>query len=152
MSVLHFPHIRKPEHKIQNVNVLYQDKASLGQQMADRVARIVGSWRFIIFQTILLLIWIIINTIAISMAWDPYPFILMNLVLSTQAAFTAPIIMMSQNQQAIKDRIDAQNDYMINQKSEQEIEIILEQLTAQNEALRLIYEKIEQLEGKQNQS
>lgn len=147
---LHFPHIIKPAHQLQDVNALYQDKETLGQRMADRVASLVGSWRFIIFQSILLVIWIIINTIAITMAWDPYPFILMNLVLSTQAAFTAPIIMMSQNRQAVKDRIEAHNDYMINQKSEQEIEMIMAQLTAQNQALQQIYQKLEQLEQKQS--
>ena len=69
----------------------------LGQRVADRVAAIVGSWRFIIIQTTLLLAWIALNVVAYVQHWDPYPFILLNLVLSFQAAYTAPIIMMSQN-------------------------------------------------------
>lgn len=147
MARLHFPEIKRPQLTIASFKEIY-DSSTLGERAADRIANLVGSWKFIIFQSILLVIWIIANTAAIAFAWDPYPFILMNLVLSTQAAFAAPIIMMSQNRQAAKDRMEAHNDFLIDQKAEQEIGMILEQLQAQNEALKLIYERLEAIENK----
>ncbi|MFT4090521.1 MAG: DUF1003 domain-containing protein [Asticcacaulis sp.] len=95
---------------------------SLGDRMADSVASMVGSWRFIIIQSILLFGWIVLNVVAWVKAWDPYPFILLNLVLSFQAAFTAPIIMMSQNRQSDVDRKKAEIDYGVNVKAEADIE------------------------------
>ena len=97
---------------------------TLGARFADGVAATVGSWRFIIIQSVLLVIWIILNAIAWQYRWDPYPFILLNLALSFQAAYTAPIIMMSQNRQAEIDRRNQQSDYEVNQKAELEIELL----------------------------
>jgi len=97
---------------------------SLGDRLADRVAATVGSWRFILIQTGLLLVWIALNVSAVILHWDPYPFILLNLLLSFQAAYTAPIIMMSQNRQADIDRERAENDYHVNVKAELEIELL----------------------------
>lgn len=140
MRKLNFPEPFKHTHApVRNVNELFDEQASVGARAADQVAAVVGSWRFIIIQSFLLMIWIILNSIAWMYHWDPYPFILMNLVLSTQAAFTAPIIMMSQNRQAAKDRIEAHNDFIVNQKAEAEIRAILEHLAAQDEALTAIY-------------
>ncbi|WP_285057624.1 DUF1003 domain-containing protein [Pedobacter ginsengisoli] len=102
-------------------NLLHPAKEQLtsGQQISDKVARFGGSWKFIIFFTILLSLWIIYNVTAInSRAFDPYPFILMNLILSCIAAFQAPIIMMSQNRKEEKDRMRSENDYLINLKAE----------------------------------
>ena len=96
--------------------------STLGERVADRVAIIVGSWTFIIVQSICLMLWIMLNLVAWFRAWDPYPFILLNLVLSFQAAFTAPIIMMSQNRQSAVDRMKAELDYHVNVKAELEIE------------------------------
>lgn len=96
----------------------------LGDRVADRLAAIVGSWRFIIIQSVLLGLWIVINVVGWIRAWDPYPFILLNLALSFQAAYTAPIIMMSQNRQAAVDRHNAETDYKINVKAELEIELL----------------------------
>lgn len=96
----------------------------LGDRLADRVAATVGSWRFIIIQAALLILWIVANLFAWWSAWDPYPFILLNLVLSFQAAFTAPVIMMSQNRQGDIDRMNAQHDYEVNTKAELEIELL----------------------------
>lgn len=90
--------------------------------MADTVASTVGSWRFIIVQSILLSFWIILNVIATIKHWDSYPFILLNLMLSFQAAYTAPIIMMSQNRQSTIDRERAEHDYQVNVKAELEVE------------------------------
>lgn len=96
----------------------------LGNRVADLVAAVVGSWRFILIQSGLLLAWLAGNALSGRDAWDPYPFILLNLLLSFQAAYTAPIIMMSQNRQAEIDRERAENDYKINIKAELEIELL----------------------------
>ncbi len=101
-----------------------EETRSLGERVSDKVAATVGSWRFIIIQSVLLVIWMVINVIGFVQAWDPYPFILLNLVLSFQAAYTAPIIMMSQNRQSGIDRQAAQNDYDVNLKAELEIELL----------------------------
>ena len=95
-----------------------------GQKIADTVAATMGSWRFIIIQSGILLIWIILNITAYVKQWDPYPFILLNLALSFQAAYAAPFIMMSQNRQQDIDRKQAENDYQINIKAELEIELL----------------------------
>jgi uncharacterized membrane protein len=95
-----------------------------GQRLADRVATTVGSWRFILIQSTAITCWITGNVLVGQGAWDPYPFILLNLLLSFQAAYTAPAIMMSQNRQSELDRREAQNDYEINVKAELEIELL----------------------------
>ena len=100
----------------------------LGERISDRLTALVGSWRFIIIQSCLLVLWIAANIWAWAGGWDPYPFILLNLVLSFQAAYTAPIIMMSQNRQAELDRHNAANDYKINIKAELEIELLHQKL------------------------
>ncbi|CAM4396353.1 DUF1003 domain-containing protein [Flavobacterium terrigena] len=98
------------------------DKLTKGQMISDKVANFGGSWAFIISFFIVLIVWIIFNTLALkNFAFDPYPFILMNLILSCIAALQAPIIMMSQNRQEEKDRKRSENDYLINLKSELEI-------------------------------
>ncbi len=118
-----------------NVNDLFEKKKTVGQRASDKIATIVGSWKFIILQSIFLFCWGVLNVTAYINHWDPYPFILMNLFLSLQAAYTAPILMMSQNRMAEKDRIEAHNDYEVNLKTEEEVRIILEHLSAQNDAL-----------------
>ena len=95
-----------------------------GQRIADSVAATMGSWRFIIIQSIILLLWIALNVTAFVEQWDPYPFILLNLALSFQAAYAAPFIMMSQNRQQDIDRRAAENDYQVNIKAELEIEAL----------------------------
>lgn len=92
-----------------------------GEYFSDRIAATVGSWRFIIIQSGLLLLWLLLNATAWVAHWDPYPFILLNLVLSFQAAFTAPIIMMAQNRQSDIDRHKAQLDYDVNLRAELDI-------------------------------
>jgi len=93
-----------------------------GQRLADKLALGMGSWPFIIGQTILILIWIILNIIGFIYHWDPYPFILLNLLFSVQAAYAAPIIMMAQNRQAERDRHQASDDYKTNVEAKKEIE------------------------------
>ena len=111
-----------------------------GALIADWVAKTVGSWRFIIIQSGVLAIWIFLNLIAVIAHWDPYPFILLNLVLSFQAAYAAPIIMMSQNRQSEIDRRHAEHDYRINVKAELEIELLHNKIDAlrEQEILQLI--------------
>ena len=94
---------------------------TLGEYFADRIAAIVGSWRFILVQSALLALWLVLNVVAWVTHWDPYPFILLNLVLSFQAAFTAPILMMAQNRQSAIDRHKAQLDYDVNLRAELDI-------------------------------
>jgi uncharacterized membrane protein len=120
---------------IANMNDLENEMLTKEHRAADFVVRVMGSWKFIVTQTILLVFWSILNIIAFFEHWDPYPFILLNLILSLQAAYAAPIIMMSQNRQAARDRIEAHNDYLINLKSEQEISVILEKLEVQNKMI-----------------
>ena len=103
-------------------------RPSLGERLADTVAATVGSWRFIVIQSALLGAWIIGNSLAGRSAWDPYPFILLNLLLSFQAAYTAPIIMMSQNRSADLDRDRATADYQVNIRSEAEIALLHEKI------------------------
>lgn len=99
-----------------------EEKSTNGDKLSDKVARFGGSWRFIIIFSVILFVWILLNSILPKgTIFDPYPFILMNLVLSTIAALQAPIIMMSQNRQEVKDRKRAENDYLINLKSELEV-------------------------------
>ena len=139
MKIIKFPAPFQHKHPpIKNVNELLAEGGTSGQRSADWVARNIGSWKFIIIQSLLLTVWVILNVTAFIYHWDPYPFILMNLILSLQAAYTAPIIMMSQNRQAERDRIDAHNDYQTNLKSEEEIRAILSHLEAQDEALTQI--------------
>jgi uncharacterized membrane protein len=104
-----------------NVNVVEEEQMTLGQRVADKVADTIGSWPFIITQTIILVIWIILNVTAWINRWDPYPFILLNLMLSFQAAYSGPVIMMSQNRQSDKDRLAAEIDHQVNTKAELEI-------------------------------
>jgi len=104
-----------------NVAEEFEDHLTMGQRIADRVAETMGSWTFIIIQSTILIAWIVLNVIAYMNHWDPYPFILLNLGLSFQAAYAAPIIMMSQNRQAEKDRMQTRNDYEVDLKAEMEI-------------------------------
>jgi uncharacterized membrane protein len=106
-----------------------QDDRSFGQRLADKVATFGGSWTFIISFALFLLVWISVNIVWLSnKGFDPYPFILLNLILSSLAAIQAPVIMMSQNRQETKDRERAQKDYMVNLKSELEIRMLHEKI------------------------
>jgi len=97
---------------------------TMGQKIADQVAATMGSWPFIIIQSLILFVWIVLNVTAYIKQWDPYPFILLNLALSFQAAYAAPFIMMAQNRQQDIDRKEAENDYQVNIKAELEIELL----------------------------
>jgi uncharacterized membrane protein len=116
-------HIAKRVNVSQNVNTVLAAKETFGERLADRVAQLGGSWGFIIVFTGMLLAWVLMNTIVLVDAgkFDPYPFIFLNLILSMVAALQAPVILMSQNRQAARDRLAAGLDYEINLKAELEI-------------------------------
>lgn len=138
---------------VRNVNESFDQQLTYGQRIADRVASVVGSWPFIIVQTIILIAWIIANVVLVAThrkdtAWDPYPFILLNLVLSFQAAYTGPIVMMSQNRQAEKDRLMMLSDYETNVKAEEEIKVLMRHLIFQDGYIAAMREQVRVLENK----
>ena len=100
----------------------HTDTSTIGERLSEKVAKIMGSWEFIIWQSIIVFLWMILNIVAFASHWDPYPFILLNLLFSTQAAYAAPIIMMSQNRQSERDRHQALEDYETNVTAKEEIE------------------------------
>jgi len=133
-----------------NLNVIYEDAATPGQRLADHVAAVGGSWGFIIGFGVVIALWALLNTVILaSDAFDPYPFIFLNLMLSLLAAIQAPVIMMSQNRQAARDRIAANHDYEVNLKAEIEIAALHEKLDRiRSEDLALLTERVEQAVGK----
>ena len=113
----------------QNIEPVMEEQATLGQRVADNIAVFGGSWTFIIIFFSFLLVWMLINIVAMaSRAFDPYPFILLNLILSCLAAIQAPIIMMSQNRKETKDRARSEQDYKVNLKAELEIRLLNEKI------------------------
>ncbi|MFD1417525.1 DUF1003 domain-containing protein [Companilactobacillus keshanensis] len=126
--------LARDNYVTRNINETMHGKLTKGQHLADIVARFGGSWGFIITFVVILIVWMGINVSHfLGVNFDPYPFILLNLFLSCIAAIQAPIIMMSQNRQADRDRFDAENDYRTNTKSEMEIRILHEKIDQMNE-------------------
>jgi uncharacterized membrane protein len=111
-----------------NTNIDHDKALTFGERLADRVASFGGSWTFMIIFAAVLLFWVALNSVMLSKGFDPYPYILLNLFLSMLASIQAPIIMMSQNRQAAKDRLDAAHDYEVNLKAEIEIMALHEKL------------------------
>lgn len=128
---------------------IHTEKLSFGQRLADSVANGMGSWTFIIGQTIFVIIWMALNVVGFIRHWDVYPFILLNLIFSTQAAYAAPIIMMAQNRQSQRDRVQAQDDYRCNLEAKQEIESLQLQLNKiETEKLDKIMAMLEEMKKK----
>ncbi len=125
--------LRDARRDQRDVRQLRRQSLTAGQRFADAVTGLVGSWRFIIVQSTILVLWIAANVIGWIGHWDPYPFILLNLALSFQAAYTAPFILMSQNREQEIDRQAAQDDYRINVKAELEIELLHQKIDALRE-------------------
>lgn len=126
---------------------------SFGERVSDRVAGVVGSWRFVIIQSVVMVAWLALNIVAWTEHWDPYPFILLNLVLSFQAAYTAPIILMSQNRQSAIDRDAAEHDYDVNLKAELEIELLHQKLDLlREEEIGRLIQIIKRLEARLSNS
>ena len=105
-----------------------------GERLADAVAAQIGSWRFLIIQSILVLLWIALNLIGLAAKWDPYPFVLLNLLFSVQAAYTGPVLLLSQNRSAQRDRIMAEHDYVTNEKAEGLVEALLSEVLRNSQA------------------
>lgn len=134
-----------------NINEFENKNVSLGQKAADNIASFGGSWTFIIGFVVIIIVWITSNTILLSQkAFDVYPFILLNLVLSCLAALQAPIIMMSQNRQSQKDRLTASNDYLVNLKSEiiiedlhKKLDVLIEKQKEDKKNIELLLRKID---------
>jgi len=123
--------------------------STFGQKLADSVATGMGSWRFIIIQTVIVAVWMGLNVLGFVQHWDPYPFILLNLLFSTQAAYAAPIIMMAQNRQSDRDRAQAQADYQTNLDAKMEIEALQKHLSLiETEKLDKIIRMLEEMKKK----
>ncbi len=110
------------------VNIQHQTKASAGDRAADKVAAKFGSWSFLGYMTALIIVWISANAVAWGLSWDPYPFILLNLVFSTQASYAAPVILLAQNRSADRDRLQAEHDFAVNERAEAKIDLLLRHL------------------------
>jgi uncharacterized membrane protein len=130
----------------QNINRSHKGNLKFGDKIADKMAEFAGSWVFIISFMTVLFSWILINILLLKKAFDPYPFILLNLILSCIAAMQAPVIMMSQNRQEQKDRLRAENDYKVNLKSEIIVEDLHVKIDNILENQNIIMEKINSLE------
>jgi uncharacterized membrane protein len=152
-------HFVKRLHISRDTTQEYQKKLSFGQRLADKVAAFGGSWTFIIIFAVILVSWIGLNSLILarlSASFDPYPYILLNLFLSMLAAAQAPVILMSQNRQGVKDRLDATHDYEVNLKAELEILSLHEKIdelremkwteliTMQQEQIRLLTQLLKQ--------
>ena len=146
-------------HVSRDLNHEFRDGRTLGQRLADRIAAFGGSWTFIMLFLAALLGWVALNTLLRGRAFDPYPYILLNLFLSMLASLQAPIIMMSQNRQAAKDRLHAEHDYEVNLKAEIEIRTLHEKLdqlrdqkwtalvALQDQQIRMLERLLEQSRG-----
>ena len=155
--------ILQGKHVARNTNKEFDERLTFGQRLADQVASFGGSWTFIMIFASILLSWIILNSVILARmnsAFDPYPYILLNLFLSMLAAIQAPIIMMSQKRQAAKDRLDAAHDYEVNMKAELEIADLhkkmdelrekqwLDLIEMQQEQIRLLTQVLEEKSSK----
>lgn len=139
-----------------NINNTHDENSTLGQRTADKIAAFGGSWTFIIAFGVILTIWVVGNAVILSSkAFDPYPFVFLNLILSCLAAIQAPIIMMSQNRQSEKDRLAAANEYLVNMKSEiiiedlhNKIDSLMEQQERYEKNQQMLLKTIEELKDK----
>lgn len=141
-------HIARRSHIARNVNSVLEEQQTLGERLSDRVARFGGSWTFIMIFTGMLIAWVVVNSLALASfggGFDPYPYIFLNLILSMVAALQAPVILMSQNRQAARDRLAASLDYEVNLKAEVEIMALHDKLD------RIRVERLETLLQNQTQ-
>ena len=132
-----------------SVNTEKETRYTIGQRAADQIAKFAGSWAFIFYFTGVLIAWMVINGLLASRAFDPYPFILLNLVLSCVAAIQAPLIMMSQNRQEEKDRRRAENDYKVNLKTEIMIEDLHDKMNEILARQESILKRLKELEKRE---
>jgi uncharacterized membrane protein len=130
------------------VNQVHIDEATLGERLADRVAAVLGSWPFLITQTVLILIWVALNVIGFVNHWDPYPFILLNLCFSLQAAYTGPILLVAGNRQSQLDRLRLEHTAEVEEASEKMTLEILKEIERNTEATVRILQHIKQGKGR----
>jgi uncharacterized membrane protein len=124
-QTLHHKKLNPDEHK-HPVNVMHHDEATFGEMLADKIAAGIGSWTFLIIQTCAVLIWLTLNIVGFISHWDPFPFILLNLLFSVQAAYTGPVLLLAGNRQAQKDRLTLEHAaYEADKADEQNVEILL---------------------------
>jgi uncharacterized membrane protein len=143
---LEFPDPFRHDHPpVRELSDIDPGPSTYGEKFADWVYKNLGSWKFILIQSILVVVWAMLNIGAYVRPWDPYPFIFMNLIFSLQSAYTASLILMSQNRQ---DRLKARNDYLIHLQAETESRVVLDNFAAQNRALEEIYEELSALRCK----
>lgn len=136
------------EHN-ENWHAKHKSSLKFGQRLSDTVARGMGSWKFIIWQTIIVILWMAANVVGFIFHWDVYPYILLNLVFSTQAAYAAPIIMMAQNRQNERDRAHAEADFKTNVEAKKEIEQLIQKLNSiEIDKLDKILEILEKMDTK----
>ncbi len=146
MRKLVFPDPFRHDHPpVRELSETDPGPSTYGEKFADWVYKNLGSWKFILIQSILVAVWIILNASAYMRPWDPYPFIFMNLIFSLQSAYTASLILMSQNRQ---DRLKAHNDYLMNLRAEEESKAVLDNFAAQNRALQEIYSQLSAIKSK----
>jgi uncharacterized membrane protein len=139
-------HILLDKKISKNINTSHKETLSLSDKVSDKLAKVAGSWAFIISFCAVLFVWITLNTLVLLKPFDPHPFILLNLVLSCIAAIQAPVILMSQNRQEEKDRIRSENDYKVNLKSElivEDLHIKLDKLISNQEQIFLRLDSID---------
>lgn len=141
-------HLLITETVSKDITKVHKETFTFGDKMADNLAQFAGSWTFIIIFCLILILWIIANAYMLLHPFDPFPFILLNLVLSCIAAIQAPVIMMSQNRQEEKDRLRAKNDYKVNLKSELIIEDLHKKLDSLMENQEIILKRLSDLESK----
>jgi uncharacterized membrane protein len=116
-------------------SAFFDDERTFGQKLADRVAEHIGSWRFLIIQTVVVSLWVVINLVLlVRWRWDPYPFILLNLLFSVQAAYTGPVLLLSQNRAAERDRLIVERDAQVNEKAEQLVEALMNEVLRNSKA------------------
>jgi uncharacterized membrane protein len=136
-------------HDVPDVGAVFEERMTRGQRAADAVARQLGSWRFLIIQSCLLATWMVLNIAELLFKpFDPYPFILLNLVLSFQAAYAAPVLLMSSNRQAEKDRLSAHTASLVGQRAEEENRAILHHLEAQDDLMIALLQSLKAIESR----
>jgi uncharacterized membrane protein len=132
---------------VQNLAEVYQRRLKRLDRLAITVAKLIGSWSFLLWETVFIAGWMILNLIGWARSWDPYPFILMNLVLSLEAAYTAPLLLMAQNRDAERDRLMMQEDYETNRRAAEEVRKILDALEQHGRLLAKLVDHRESRDG-----
>jgi uncharacterized membrane protein len=130
------------------VNQIHIDEATFGERLADKVATVIGSWRFLIIQSVLIALWVSLNVVAFVSHWDPYPFILLNLCFSLQAAYTGPILLVAGNRQSQLDRLRLEHTAAVEEAAEKMTIEILKEIETNTEATVRILEHIKQQKGR----